>query len=62
MSHEHTTPVIVSACRTAIGRYLGGLSPLPAPQPNFRLESGDTLVVVGTAEGIGKLIQILRSG
>ena len=32
MSHEHTTPVIVSACRTAIGRYLGGLSPLPAPK------------------------------
>ena len=32
MSHDHTTPVIVSACRTAIGRYLGGLSPLPAPQ------------------------------
>ncbi|MGH7613290.1 MAG: thiolase family protein [Gemmatimonadales bacterium] len=31
MSHE-TTPVIVSACRTAIGKYLGGLSPLPAPQ------------------------------
>ena len=31
MNHEHTMPVIVSACRTAIGRYLGGLSPLPAP-------------------------------
>ncbi len=32
MSHDHTTPVIVSACRTAIGKYLGGLSPLPAPK------------------------------
>jgi acetyl-CoA C-acetyltransferase len=32
MSHEQTTPVIVSACRTAIGKYLGGLSPLPAPK------------------------------
>ncbi len=32
MSHDQTTPVIVSACRTAIGRYLGGLSPLPAPK------------------------------
>jgi len=32
MSHEQSTPVIVSACRTAIGKYLGGLSPLPAPQ------------------------------
>src|SRR5436190_79378 len=26
------TPVIVSATRTPIGRYLGGLSPLKAPQ------------------------------
>ena len=32
MSNEQTTPVIVSACRTAIGKYLGGLSPLPAPK------------------------------
>ena len=29
---DHTTPVIASACRTPIGRYLGGLSPLPAPR------------------------------
>src|SRR3989440_4225871 len=27
-----TTPVILSACRTPIGRYLGGLSPLPGPR------------------------------
>lgn len=32
MSNEQTTPVIVSACRTAIGKYLGGLSPLAAPK------------------------------
>src|SRR3989449_8701582 len=32
MSHDTTTPVIVSACRTPIGRYLGGLAPLPAPR------------------------------
>src|SRR5438093_11547327 len=32
MSHDATTPVIVSACRTPIGRYLGGLAPLPAPR------------------------------
>jgi len=32
MSYEQSTPVIVSACRTAIGKYLGGLSPLPAPK------------------------------
>ena len=29
---DHTTPVILSACRTPIGKYLGGLSALPAPQ------------------------------
>ena len=27
-----TTPVILSACRTPIGKYLGGLSPLPGPR------------------------------
>src|SRR5437879_3210270 len=32
MSHDATTPVIVSACRTPIGRYLGGLAPLSAPR------------------------------
>jgi len=29
---DQTTPVILSACRTSIGRFLGGLSPLPAPR------------------------------
>ena len=29
---DETTPVIVSACRTAIGKYQGGLSSLPAPK------------------------------
>ncbi len=29
---DHTTAVILSACRTPIGKYLGGLSPLPAPR------------------------------
>src|SRR2546427_2619832 len=32
MSRDETTPVILSACRTPIGKYLGGLSPLPAPR------------------------------
>ncbi|HEU5262006.1 MAG TPA: acetyl-CoA C-acetyltransferase [Gemmatimonadales bacterium] len=32
MSADQTTPVILSACRTPIGKYLGGLSPLPAPK------------------------------
>src|ERR1700758_5560625 len=29
---DATTPVILSACRTPVGKYLGGLSPLPAPR------------------------------
>ena len=29
---DQTTPVILSACRTPIGKYLGGLSSLPAPR------------------------------
>jgi acetyl-CoA C-acetyltransferase len=32
MSRDETTPVILSACRTPIGKYLGGLSPLPVPR------------------------------
>src|SRR5437660_12050326 len=32
MNDAATTPVILSACRTPIGRYLGGLSPLPGPR------------------------------
>src|SRR3989454_12286923 len=29
---DPTTPVILSACRPPIGKYLGGLSPLPGPK------------------------------
>jgi len=32
MTLDQTTPVILSAVRTPIGRYLGGLAPLPAPR------------------------------
>src|SRR5881409_1047578 len=32
MTNDQLTPVILSACRTPIGRYLGGLSPLPGPR------------------------------
>src|ERR1700675_2502617 len=32
MSTDTTTPVILSAVRTPIGRYLGGLAPLAAPR------------------------------
>src|SRR5258705_10019039 len=31
-TNDTTTPVILSACRTPIGRYLGGLSSLPGPR------------------------------
>ena len=31
MNNDATTPAILSACRTPIGRYLGGLAPLSAP-------------------------------
>src|SRR5947208_5163532 len=31
-TNDATIPVILSACRTPIGRYLGGLSPLPGPR------------------------------
>jgi len=32
MPNDHLTPVILSATRTAIGKFLGGLAPLPAPR------------------------------
>jgi acetyl-CoA C-acetyltransferase len=32
MSSDGTTPVILSACRTPIGKFLGGLAPLAAPK------------------------------
>jgi len=32
MSTDATTPVILAACRTPIGRFLGGLAPLAAPR------------------------------
>jgi acetyl-CoA C-acetyltransferase len=31
MTNAAHTPVLLSACRTPIGKYLGGLSPLTAP-------------------------------
>lgn len=35
---------------------------IPAPGPDQRLETGDTLVVVGTPRGIEDLVVILRAG
>jgi TrkA domain protein len=37
-------------------------APHPAPGPDFRLEAGDTLVVVGTREGVEELAQIIAGG
>jgi TrkA domain protein len=34
----------------------------PAPGPDFRLEPGDTLLVVGTPRGIEQLAVLLRTG
>jgi TrkA domain protein len=35
---------------------------VPAPGPDFKLEAGDTLVVVGTGRGIEDLAVLLRTG
>ncbi|GAB3959841.1 cation:proton antiporter regulatory subunit [Streptomyces sparsus] len=34
----------------------------PSPGPGFRLEAGDTLVVVGTREGVSDLTDIIAGG
>jgi TrkA domain protein len=39
-----------------------GMQAHPAPGPDFRMEAGDTLVVVGTAEGIEAVDGMLRAG
>lgn len=41
---------------------LRGKTPYPAPGPDFTIRPDDTLVVVGTPEGIKKVISILRTG
>jgi TrkA domain protein len=41
---------------------LRGDQAFPAPGPDFDLEGGDTLVVVGTPRGIEDLVVLLRSG
>jgi TrkA domain protein len=41
---------------------LRGEAAHPAPGPEFGLEQGDTLVVVGTVRGIEELAVILRTG
>ncbi|MFP5332787.1 MAG: cation:proton antiporter regulatory subunit [Acidimicrobiia bacterium] len=39
-----------------------GTTPVPAPDPTFRIEDGDTLVVVGTPKGIEAVTDILTAG
>lgn len=39
-----------------------GEEAVPAPGPDERLESGDYLVVVGTARGVEKVVELLRVG
>lgn len=39
-----------------------GDSPFPAPGPDFHIETGDTLVVVGTPHGIELVSDILTNG
>jgi TrkA domain protein len=41
---------------------LRGTDPVPAPGPEFGLQPGDTLVVVGTPEGIASTQHILATG
>lgn len=35
---------------------------VPAPEPDFVLEAGDTLVVAGTAEGVVRVRELLQTG
>jgi TrkA domain protein len=39
-----------------------GTTPFPAPGPEFEIEAGDTLVVVGTPKGIAGVTDILTAG
>lgn len=41
---------------------LRGEDAVPAPGPEERLDSGDYLVVVGTARGVEQVVELLRAG
>jgi len=41
---------------------LRGNQTFPSPEPDFRIEAGDTLVLVGTPAGIAQTQEILRTG
>lgn len=36
--------------------------PVPAPEPNFVIEAGDTLMVAGTMEGMDRIRDLLHAG
>jgi TrkA domain protein len=46
---------------SSIVAILRGDSAVPAPTPDVRLQAGDTLVVVGTAQGVKALARLLGS-
>ena len=35
---------------------------IPAPEPDFVVEAGDTLVVAGTADGVARVHELLQTG
>lgn len=41
---------------------LRGSGPVPAPDPQFVIAGGDTLVVAGTAEGVVAVRELIRAG
>ena len=47
--------------RVSIVAVLRGGGAIPAPTPDVRLEAGDTLVVVGTTDGISALSDLVGS-
>ncbi|MGH8992890.1 MAG: cation:proton antiporter regulatory subunit [Acidimicrobiia bacterium] len=52
---------IVAVLRPAAGGAKAPAHAFPAPRPDFVLQTGDTLVVVGTPEGIEALVELLES-
>ncbi len=54
--------VIRSRSGVSVVAVLRGDVTHPAPGPEFRIEAGDTLVVVGTPEGIATATGIMRAG
>jgi TrkA domain protein len=59
-------PIGLTRARTRTGvsivAVMRGEQAFPAPGPEFALEPGDTLVVVGTPRGIEGLVELLHTG